>query len=79
MKSAKKTIGRWVLTAIGGTVLLGALSSIGCTVHTNGMTLPSPQWTKQRVQYFPTGPQYPLSKEESMMKSMKAEQVSDNY
>jgi hypothetical protein len=73
MNRIKKTIGRWVLTIMGGTVLLGAFSSIGCTVHTNGMTLPSPQWVNQRVQYFPSGPQYPLSKEASMMKEMKAE------
>jgi len=73
MNRIKKTIARWALTIFGGTILLGAFSSIGCTVHTNGMTLPSPQWTKQRVQYFPAGPQYPLSKEEAMMMEMKAE------
>ncbi len=76
MNRVKKMVGRWVLTVMGGTILLGTLSSIGCTVHTNGMTLPSPQWTKQRVQYFPTGPQYPLSNEESMMKEMQAEKTN---
>jgi len=40
------------------------------------MTLPSPHWTKQNVQYFPTGPQYPLTKEENMMKEMKAENTN---
>ena len=77
MNRVKKMIGRWVLTIMGGTILLGAFSSIGCTVHTNGMTLPSPQWTKQRVQFFPSGPQYTLSKEEAMMKEMKAEQTNN--
>ncbi len=76
MDRVKKIVGRWVLTVVGGTILFGTLSSIGCTVHTNGMTLPSPQWTKQRVQYFPTGPQYPLSKEESYMNEMKAEKTN---
>jgi len=76
MNRTKKTIGRWVLTIMGGTILLGAFSSIGCTVHTNGMTLPSPHWTKQNVQYFPTGPQFPLTKEENMMKEAKAENTN---
>ena len=76
MNRMKKMMGRRVLTIMGGTILLGAFSAIGCTVHTNGMTLPSAQWTKQRVQYFPSGPQFPLSKEEGMMSQMKAEETN---
>ena len=77
MNRIKETIGRWALAVFGATILLGAFSSIGCTVHTNGMTLPSPHWMNQRVQYFPTGPQFPLSKEEAMMKEMEAERTNN--
>ena len=46
-------------------VLFGfaALASTGCTVHTNGVTLPNPYYHKGRVQYFPSGTEFPFPNE----------------
>ena len=73
MDSVTKIFKRLALSTLGVAILFGALSSIGCTVHTNGMTLPSPDWLKQRPQYFPSGPQFPLSQEKAMMDAERAE------
>jgi len=44
-------------------VCAGAFISTGCAVYTNGMTLPNPYYMKNRVQYFPRGPEFPFSNE----------------
>lgn len=78
MKSAKKIFKCWAVSTTGMMVLFAALCSTGCTVHTNGMTIPSAEWMNQRVQYFPTGPQYPLTQERAMMEKSKPE-TKDYY
>jgi hypothetical protein len=55
---------RLALAAIG---LFGALGSIGCQVDTAGMTLPSPRYLKDDVQYFAPGHDFPLANEEAAM------------
>jgi hypothetical protein len=42
---------------------LAALGSTGCTVYTNGMTLPSPHYHKNRPQYFSRGAEFPFPNE----------------
>ena len=62
MKSMR--IARLVMAAIG---LFGALASIGCQVDWYGMTLPSPRYLKDDVQYFAPGHDFPLANEEAAM------------
>jgi hypothetical protein len=62
MKSAR--FARLILTAIG---LVGTLGSIGCQVDTAGMTLPSPRYLHDDVQYFAPGHDFPLANEEAAM------------
>ena len=42
---------------------LTTLGTTGCTVYTNGMTLPSPWYHQNVPQYFPRGPEFPFSNE----------------
>jgi len=39
------------------------LGSTGCTVSTNGMTLPNPYYHKNPPQYFPKGSEFPFPNE----------------
>ena len=57
-------IGRWVLLAV---TLSGGMSSIGCQVDLYGMTLPSPHYLKDDVQYFAPGPDFPFANEEAAL------------
>jgi len=56
-----------------GTLLLctafAALGSTGCTVNTNGMTLPSPYYYKNRPQYFPSGQEFPFPNEAASLQN----------
>ncbi len=76
MKIEKRAYRKWLYSIMGAAFLLGALSSVGCTIHSNGMTIPSPDWLNQRVQYMPAGPQFPHSQERAMMDAAKAEKQS---
>jgi hypothetical protein len=62
MKSAR--FARLMMVAIG---LSGAFGSIGCQVDVAGMTLPSPRYLKDDVQYFAPGPEFPLANEEAAL------------
>ena len=46
-------------------VLLGfvVLGSTGCTVYSNGMTLPNPYYHHNRPQFFPRGTEFPFPNE----------------
>jgi len=44
-------------------IAFAALGSTGCTVYTNGMTLPNPYYHKNRPQYFPRGTEFPFPNE----------------
>jgi hypothetical protein len=40
-----------------------SLTAAGCSVYTNGMTLPTPFYHENRVQYFPRGTEFPFPNE----------------
>jgi hypothetical protein len=56
-------------------VLIAALSlgATGCTVYTNGMTLPNPYYHKNKVQYFPRGEEFPFPNEAAKMQESTEE------
>ncbi len=39
------------------------VSSVGCTVNSNGMNLPSPYYMLDRPEYHPRGPEFPFANE----------------
>jgi hypothetical protein len=73
--SRKSTFGRITrVTALGlfaGTCLFGAT---GCQVSMNGQTLPSPYYLQDDVQYFPSGPEFKLSREAAALKAARAQE-----
>ena len=44
-----------------GLGLFSVLGLTGCQIDVGGQTLPSPWYLQDDVQYFPPGPQFPLS------------------
>ncbi len=72
---AKKTINRCFLGALLGLILVGSLGSTGCAVYSNGMTLPNPHYMNNRVQYFPSGTEFPFSKEAAGMQAAEADRL----
>ena len=67
MKTAR--FARLIMVAVG---LSGAFGSIGCQVDVAGMTLPSPRYLKDDVQYFAPGPDFPLANEEAALAENQA-------
>jgi len=59
------------LTLVAGFCLVGAS---GCQVSLNGQTLPSPYYLEDDVQYFPSGPEFKLSREAAALRAAKAEE-----
>ncbi|MDR3181835.1 MAG: hypothetical protein LBT89_02775 [Planctomycetaceae bacterium] len=60
---AEKGFNRFLVSAL---LVLGAvipLTSAGCTVYTNGLTLPTPFYHENRVQYFSRGSEFPFPNE----------------
>ena len=76
--SRKSTSGRITrVTAIAlfaGTCLVGAT---GCQVSMNGQTLPSPYYLQDDVQYFPSGPEFKLSREAAALQAARAQEKQD--
>jgi hypothetical protein len=60
---------RMLLAAAG---LVGALGSVGCQVDMYGMTLPSPRYLKDDVQYFAPGHDFPFANEEAALAENQA-------
>ncbi len=56
-----------------GMALLAALGATGCQVDVNGQTLPSGYYLTDDVQYFPSGPEFKLTKEAAAMKAASPE------
>ena len=73
--SDKRTVSRFFLGAVLGLVLIGSLSSMGCAVYTNGMTLPNPYYMENRVQYYPPGNEFPFAKEAAHMQTIEADRL----
>ncbi len=56
-----------------GLLAIACIGTTGCQVDVAGMTLPSPYYMSDDVQYFPAGPEFKLSNEAAAMKAYKAE------
>ena len=76
--SRKSTSGRitraTVIALFAGTCLVGAT---GCQVGINGQTLPSPYYLQDDVQYFPSGPEFKLSREAAALQAARAQEKRD--
>lgn len=79
--SRKSTSGRitraTAIALFAGTCLV---SATGCQVSMNGQTLPSPYYLQDDVQYFPSGPEFKLSREAAALRAARAQEKADrNY
>ena len=61
---------RWLTFGLGMVLLATAT---GCQIDVGGQTLPSPYWTGDDVQYFPSGTEFKLSREAAAMQAAKAD------
>ena len=59
-----------------GMTMLAALGATGCQVDVNGQTLPSGHYLSDDIQYFPSGPEFKLTKEAAAMKAAAPEAQS---
>jgi hypothetical protein len=57
---------------------VGAVGLTGCQVDVGGQTLPSPYYLQDDIQYFPSGPEFKLSKEAAALKAYKDEMKGDS-
>lgn len=67
----------WQVSMLG-LGLIAVLGLTGCQIDVGGQTLPSPFYLQDDVQYFPPGPQFPLSKEAAAQKAVSLEQVQQH-
>lgn len=79
MKFGKNILRSGLLILLSMSLLLSLLCATGCTIHSNGMTIPSPNWLEQRVQFYPAGPQFPHSNERALLEASEAEQAYTEY
>jgi len=63
---------RVVLVGLG---TLAAAGLTGCQVDIGGQTMPSPYYMSDDVQYFPPGPEFPLSREAAALKESAQEEL----
>lgn len=63
----------WLRAACCSLALVAAACT-GCQMDINGQTLPSGYYLQDDVQYFPSGPEFKLSREAAAQKAYKAEQ-----
>ena len=64
-------------TALLGAALLSSIGLTGCQLDVGGQTLPSSNYLKDDVQYFPPGPQFPLAREAAAQKTIAQEQAAN--
>ena len=55
-------------------VVLAAMASIGCQVDVGGQTLPSPHYLTDDIQFFPAGPEFPLSNEAAVLRERRGQE-----
>ena len=72
MKDSNRKCRSWGGLACGFAVLTAVVAT-GCQVDINGQTLPSPSYQTDDIQYFPTGPEFKLSREAAAMQSASPE------
>jgi hypothetical protein len=68
-----KKLFRKTIAAVG---LALSLAAAGCQVHVAGMTLPSPYYLSDDLQYFAPGPEFKLANEAAAMRAQSAEVIS---
>jgi hypothetical protein len=59
---------------LAGLGLLATAGMTGCQIDVGGQTLPSANWQKDDVQYFPPGPEFKLSNEAAAMNAYRKDQ-----
>jgi len=55
--------------SLWGLIVASVFSMTGCQMDIGGQTLPSPYYIYDDVQYFPSGPEFKLSREAAAMKA----------
>jgi len=60
--------------AASGLLVLAAMGSTGCQVEVGGQMLPSPYYMQDDIQYFPSGPKFPLWREAAAMAEQRAQE-----
>jgi len=74
MLASKTARSGWRICLLG-LGLFSVLGLTGCQIDVGGQTLPSPFYLQDDVQYFPPGPQFPLSREAAAQKAVSLEQA----
>ena len=69
--ATRRTTQAIVLSLVAGFCLV---SATGCQVSLNGQTLPSPYYLEDDIQYFPSGPEFKLSREAAALRAARAEE-----
>ncbi len=72
---SRNILGPRGLSTLAGLVVVSALT--GCQVDIGGQTLPSPYYTQDDVQYFPAGPEFPLSEEAAMLRRVQEQNENE--
>ena len=67
----KSRLRRWA--AAGAALAASTLGAVGCQTYELGQVLPSPYHMRDDIQYFPKGPQFPLTNELNAMQAAEAE------
>ena len=64
----------WLSSLLCGCLLFSALTAFsGCQTSIAGVTLPSPNYFQDDVQYFARGPEFKLSREAAALRKARAE------
>jgi hypothetical protein len=63
---------KWLQHIAFGWMVLCGLVSTGCQIETAGMTLPSPYYLRDDVQYFAPGPDFKLANEAAALQQPAA-------
>ena len=58
---------RTLRRAATGLLIGSAIFTTGCQIDVGGVTLPSPHYLEDDVQYFPAGPEFQLTREAQAM------------
>lgn len=63
----------WCKSLVCGLGIAAAISATGCQVSVGGQTLPSPWYTRDDVQYYPSGPEMVVSREAAAIQAYNAQ------
>ena len=73
IKTQEYWLARPVVRALAlGAAIVSCVAVSGCQVSVGGQTLPSPYYMKDDLQYFPKGPEFPLTHEANALKAARA-------